>query len=141
MQLETNRLIMKTNIKFVDDKLYEKKMSGIGNILEIKPISIEDHGFGFYLKENPDIQVCHFGIRTDRRLVEISYGTAEDYRNNGYMKEAVPYAIRWIFENSSVNEIYGLICENDKSEKIIRNCGFELESQHVKEKWYVYRRK
>lgn len=140
---ETERLVMKTNLRLNNGNIIyvDKKIDlSIESMLNTKSTETEDAGFGFYLKEYPTKQICHIGTRNDRRTNEITYGTEEGYRNNGYMREALKAALEWLFQENGVSELYGLIYENDSSERIIIENGFQIEGVNGKEKWYVHTR-
>ncbi len=128
MELKTPRLIMRTNIQFSNGHLvFPDKKNGI-NILDIQPNIAEDGGFIFY--DNSDNEVCHIGIRTDRKPCEISYGTQAQFRGNGYMQEALFFLLRLFSENNLVENVYALICNNPESQHILVKNGFIKDNPH-----------
>ena len=128
MELKTPRLIMRTNIQFVSGRLvFPSQKSGI-NLLSLQPNVAEDGGFIFY--DNSGNEVCHIGIRTDRKPCEISYGTQVQYRGNGYMQEALACVLQLFSENNLVEKVYALICNNPESEHILVKNGFIKEHRH-----------
>lgn len=138
-EISSERLIMRTEIsreKVRDFWENEKNNYPKCNLLNLKEHKIEDQGFGFYLKNQPNIQVCHIGLRMDRKPYEISYGTEKDYRNDGYIREAIDCMINWLFSNSDINKIYALISNNNTSKKILEEKGFILEEENKNQKWY-----
>jgi len=52
------------------------------------------------------------GAPSDRGLVEVGYGIANDYRNKGYMTEALQTFISWAFQQPDVKII---LAETDKT--------------------------
>lgn len=136
MELKTPRLIMWTNIQFVSGRLvFPSQKSGI-NLLSLQPNVAEDGGFIFY--DNSGNEVCHIGIRTDRKPCEISYGTQVQYRGHGYMQEALACVLQLFSENNLVEKVYALICNNPESEHILVKNGFIKEHrQEGSGDWFV----
>ncbi len=128
MELKTPRMIMRTNIQFKNGYLAIPSLSNEVDILNLKPSVAEDGGFIFY--DDNDNEVCHIGIRTDRKPCEISYGTQIQFRGKGYMQEALTFLLQLFSENNLVEEVYALICNNPESEHILVKNGFIKEFQH-----------
>lgn len=123
MEKLTTRMIMRTNLKFQDGHIvFPPPENKSVTILDLHPSNPEDSGFIFYSHNNEII--CHIGIRTDRRACELSYGTEDAYRGNGYMQEAMETVLQILEENHVVDEISGLICNNPISEHILVKWGF-----------------
>lgn len=123
MEKLTTRMIMRTNLKFQDGHIvFPPPENKSVTILDLHPSNLEDSGFIFYSHNNEII--CHIGIRTDRRACELSYGTEDAYRGNGYMQEAMETVLQILEENHVVDEISGLICNNPISEHILVKWGF-----------------
>lgn len=123
---KTRRLVMKSNIQFMNGKLTFPKTNGIHKgISSIRPTVAEDGGFVFYLQGSDDIKVCHIGIRTHRKPLELSFGVEEAYRKSGYMQEALTFVISWIFEKSDIETLWALVADNPISEHILIKAGFE----------------
>ena len=58
--------------------------------------------------------------------VEIGYGIADAYRNNGYMTECLQALVRWALEQDGVTAVTAETAkENLPSEVVLRNNGFE----------------
>lgn len=59
------------------------------------------------------------------REVEIGYGIAEEYRNNGYAAEAAKAAVRYAFEETGQNILVAIVKpENTASRRVIEKLGF-----------------
>ncbi|RXR16284.1 N-acetyltransferase [Flavobacterium amnicola] len=56
--------------------------------------------------------LCFFGAPKENGEIEIGYGTYEDFRGNGYMKDAVALLINWA---KSQSKILTIIASTDKS--------------------------
>lgn len=124
----TRRLICRTEM--VIDNGYpvpskERKKLPI-NILKLEHKTGMEYGFMFFEKESEE-NVCQIHFENKRREYEVSYGTNEKYRRNGYMKEALVFFVEWIFENTSVEKMYALINNNSTSKHILETCGFMYE--------------
>lgn len=137
MEKATKRMIMRTNLKFQDGHIvFPPQKNKSVSILDLLPNNPEDGGFIFYSNNNEII--CHISIRTDRRVCELSYGTEDGYRRNGYMQEAMETVLQIFEENHMVDEISGLICNNPISEHILVKYGFvQGESYLHGGKWYI----
>ncbi|PXV66766.1 RimJ/RimL family protein N-acetyltransferase [Dysgonomonas alginatilytica] len=58
--------------------------------------------------------------------VEIGYGINADYRNEGYMTEAVQAMCEWALPQSGVNSVIAETDkENDASQKVLKKCGMK----------------
>lgn len=125
ISVETLRMMGKCTLK-VDSRdriLFDEMLSAPIDILNLKPSVV--YGFVFYDKKVPKNMIFHLGLENKRGRVEISYGTEEEYRNQGYATEGVREAVRWLFSNTSEPEIYGLVCKsNIPSIKTLEKCGF-----------------
>ena len=57
--------------------------------------------------------------------VEIGYGIAEEYRNNGYAAEAAKAAVRYAFEEAGQDILVAIVKpENIASRRVIEKLGF-----------------
>ncbi len=128
MELKTPRMLMRTNIQFVNGHLVFPSRKTPTSLLHLQPNVAEDGGFIFY--DNCGNEVCHIGIRTDRKPCEISYGTQEQFRGKGYMQEALCFLLRLFSENDLVEKVYALICNNPESEHILVKNGFVKEHRN-----------
>lgn len=140
IKFETERMIMKADLKLINGKIeYPKVEKGI-NIWDLKPMN---NSFRFYDKKDENCNICHIGIREDRKTMEICYGVEEKFRNQKFMKEALSAFIIWIFENTNENEINALICNNPISQHILESCGFVENGQYknANEKWFTLNKK
>lgn len=77
--------------------------------------------------ENKSIGSANFkNSQQENCDVEIGYGINADYRNEGYMTEAVQAMCEWALSQSGVNSV---IAETDKenvaSQKVLKKCGMQ----------------
>lgn len=141
---ETARMICKTDMNIVDGfPVPPQSRTGEINILDILNLKAStglEYGFVFYDKKTEE-QICQIHFENKRREFEISYGTAREYWNKGYMKEALHFFIEWIFRNTQIDALYGLINNNSKSQHIIETEGFTFDEEIIGEgTWFVKRR-
>jgi ribosomal-protein-alanine N-acetyltransferase len=62
------------------------------------------------------------------RRTEIGYALAEEYRNQGYMREALPLILDFGFDEMSLNRIEAFIGPDNKaSQRVVERAGFQLE--------------
>ncbi|WP_127531650.1 GNAT family N-acetyltransferase [Paenibacillus kobensis] len=60
---------------------------------------------------------------------EIYYGISNDHRNKGYSTQAAKGLIKYLFDHTNVEELIAIAqIRNLPSNKVIQNCGFELQS-------------
>lgn len=141
MEFETQRLIIRTNLSFENSEVAIPSKPNVVDLLKIQASKCEDGGFALYLKENNTF-VGHVSVTFTRKYFELTVGTEEQFRKQGYMSEALPICIDCIFQNSNVEKIYALRgnIEPVASRKLIEKCGFErtdLEDRPDFEEWYV----
>jgi hypothetical protein len=106
MQIETERLIIKTNLTVNDGKLVIPDHKG--SILDLKPLEVEDGGFAVYLKSTGEL-VAHIGLRFDRKPYELTIGTEDGFKGKGYMSEAHTAVVEWLFGNTDAEMICALV--------------------------------
>lgn len=122
MEVNTGKMIMRTNVQFENGHLRFPEKKHCVDLLNLEPSNGEDTGFFFYTPEGKEI--CHVYVRTDRKPCELSYGTVEEFRGKGYMQEALKVVLQ-LFEDNHINdEISGLICNNSTSQHILEKLGF-----------------
>ena len=99
----------------------------------------ESGGFAVYLKSGE--YVAHILVLFKRKPYELSVGTEEKYRNNGYMKEAHDAVINWIFKNCSTDCISALVgpISPIASRKILTRFGFK-EAKEGRDEWWILER-
>lgn len=141
--IETKRMIGKSELEVIDGKVnYSEKHNKSLGLLDIKPATGMEQGFVFYLWEQPKTCVCHIGITYARNRFEVSYGTEEQFRRQGYMKEALGSFVGWIFANTDELEIWGLP-NGAESEHILQTCHFAnygIYEDCPSMKWYRIKR-
>lgn len=138
IQIETQRLIIRSNLCVDKGQLIPPaKQHEEISIFNLAPSKSEDAGFAVYLKSNESTQIAHFGFRSDRRDYELSYGTEELYRRQGYLYEALSNFLNWFFANINAESIYGLIGnDNIPSIKLAQKLGFQPCDEDEQCTWY-----
>lgn len=141
IKFETERMIMKAEqLNVINGRIEYPKIEKEINLLNLEPINTS---FLFFDKRNENCEICHIGIRNDRRPMEICYGVNKEFRNQKYMKEALYAFVIWLFENTNEDEIHALICDNATSQHILESCQFVENGQYnrINEKWFTLKRK
>lgn len=136
MEIITSKMIMRTNVQFENGRLIFPKENHCADLSSLKPRKGEDSGFIFYSHTGKEI--CHISIRTDRRPCELTYGTEEEFREQGYMQAAMKIVLQLFKENHVTEEISGLICGNPTSEHILEKFGFvQSDNYQYGGSWYI----
>lgn len=121
---ETKRMIAKSEMIIQNGNLAEKRSSNNAkDILHLNPMTGLESAFVFFDKVDNGVKLCHIGITHKRGRFEVSYGTEEQFRRQGYMKEALAHLVNWIFTNTNEPEIWGLP-NGEESEHILQTSGF-----------------
>ena len=98
--------------------------------------------FKFFTKDNLTDEICHILVLWKReKKPEVSYGTNDPYRGNGYMQEALNGFLQWVRENTDEKEIWGLPNGDHKEESqyILEKCGFKPSCKHSSDLyWFVF---
>lgn len=107
MTFKTKRLLVKFKPCIQDGKFnFENSYSNKKiDILNLQPSDPEHMTFQFYSKED-NTNICHIALTNKRGKLEVSYGTEPFFRNKGYMTEALAFAVKWIFENTTEDSIW-----------------------------------
>ena len=142
-EFTTQRLLIQTNLELTKNEILIKKEKNENiliqpSLIDLKPSKIENSGFKCCLANEPNIMVAHIAFIFQRGKTEISYGTEQEYQNRGFMTEALPACIKWIYENNYKDEIYALVNNNPYSERVLIKCGFKFDYQDKDGKWYIY---
>ena len=98
------------------------------DILNLLPTDPEYMTFQFYSKTD-HTNICHISLTNKRGRLEVSYGTESEFRNNGYMIEALDFAVKWIFNNTTEGSIWALP-NSDISKAILKKCNFIDQGTH-----------
>jgi len=116
-----------------------------------KGLKVEDLRLrlGIVLKENGEIiGWCCSGIKDELPVPnrEIMYGISKDYRNKGYSSQAVQGIIKYLFENTEIEELNAIaLLENGPSNRVFQKNNFifvgEIEIDHNKYNHYKINRK
>lgn len=135
----TDRMLAKTEMQIINGMLVNGNVqSGPVDILHLRKSTGLESAFVFYEKMGNNAQICHISITHKRDRFEVSYGTEEHFRRQGYMKEALSQLVSWIFSNTCETEIWGLP-NGEESEHILQTCGFLYYAPFEKDasmKWY-----
>lgn len=85
---------------------------------------------GIIHKDNGEfIGWCCSGIKEELSVPnrEIMYGISKEYRNKGYTSQAVQAVIRYLFENTEIEELNAVaLLTNGPSNKVIQKCNFKF---------------
>ena len=142
IEIKTKRLIGRSDMHIEDKHIVYRQKNNAINILNLKEATGQETGFCFYDLNSPEIEICHVGISCTRNRFEVSYGTEEGYRHQGFMIEALNSFTHWVFEQTDKNEIWGLP-NGPESQHILEKCGFAywgpVENTNSS-KWFVKRR-
>ncbi len=89
----------------------------------------------FLLLQESDRQalgVCGFkGAPTQFGSVELGYAIHEDYRNRGYMTEAVKALVDWAFTHESCDRVTAeTLRENIASQRVLQKAGLIYDRGH-----------
>ena len=137
MELETKRLFLKTDCLIVNGEFtYPSEQSPI-DILHPKSQNGERAGFALYLKSTGE-NVGHIDLKFTRKPYELSVGTLEEHRRQGYMNEALEKVISWLFENCDTKTITAYLggITPAASRSILRRFGFVQENEG-REDWWI----
>lgn len=138
IEFSTDRMIAKSDIIVENGLFCKEKHENIIDILNLTPCNGREDGFVFYDKNNTENEICHIGFVSKRGKFEISYETKEEYRNKGFMTEAVGTLCQWIFQSTSYKEIWALP-SNMTSVGVLKRNGFvrgEKLSSQTNMFWY-----
>ncbi len=71
---------------------------------------------------------------------EIFYGISKDHTNKGYTTQAAEGLIKYLFENTNVEELIAIAqIRNVPSNKVIQKCGFEFQNNiEIENRKYNY---
>ena len=138
MELETERLIIKTNITIENGELKCIEYPGVNDvsIFDRKSNNPEDGCFVFYEKDGEKRYVGDIYFVTYRGRFEIKYTTKEEFRDKGYMSEALLQVVLWIFKNASYKEMYALITDNPRSQRVAEKVGFRFSDMDGSRCWF-----
>ena len=117
------------NRRFVPDEVFEtlEETKEVVDYL-IKCYQSEDGPFVFAVFRNKDNKNLGYVqlIKIDLGW-EIGYHIAKDYSSKGYATNAVRLFLKYIKDNLSLKEIYGIaLADNIASRKVLEKNGFEL---------------
>ena len=88
---------------------------------------------GIVLKETGEfIGFCNTGIKEELSEPnrEIAYAISKHYRNRGYTTKAVKGLLKYLFENTDVEQLNTVVLpRNVSSNKVIQKCGFRFNGE------------
>lgn len=105
------------------------------DLLNLQPSDdCENMVFQLYLKED-NMNIGHISLYNKYGKLEVAYETNALFRGKGYMTEALTFAVKWIFDNTTEDSIWALI-EDDNMHSIkhfqkFRNTWIKLTIQQV----------
>jgi RimJ/RimL family protein N-acetyltransferase len=139
-EFETTRLIIKTEIKIANSKpmLNDESNNQEVDIFNLTEHKIEENGFVCYSRDNSQ-KVCHIGLSEYQNKIEISYGTEDAFRGKGYMSEALPAVISWLFTHTVITKIYARIGDNPISEHILIKNHFKQANEEYHKDGKLYK--
>ena len=139
----TKRLICRSDLVLVDQCLTQQINTVEIDVMNITPCTGREHAFCFYDKQNSDVLICHIAITDKRGRFEVSYGTEESFRGNGYMTEALESLCKWLFINTDRDSIWALPNGQYKKESIsvLKKCGFQKADEEFGIEWYELKKR
>ncbi len=141
IRLETRRMVGISEIQVIDGKVYPKERPNYTNLLAIRPTTGKESSFVFYDKLDNTVMICHVGFTWQRERLEITCGTEEPFRRNGFMTEALVAVLNWLKDNTCETVAWALPSSSG-SEDLIVKLGFTyhgIVEDSRNSKWYVYR--
>ncbi len=83
-------------------------------------------------------EFCFKGPPDQTGSVEIGYATYEQYKNKGYMSDAVGAITKWSLTQPEVNSIKACTAPNNTpSQKILKKTGFVKISETANDTWWI----
>ena len=136
IEISTKRLIVKTNCTANNGIFEYPPTPEFISLFNLPPAQPENSGFAIYLKSGE--LIGHIDILFKRKPYELSVGIHEQYRKQGYMKEAQRAVIKWIFENCRTSQVTALVgpITPDASRKLCLNNGF-VKTPEGNEEWWI----
>jgi len=116
---------------FINYEIPENKqfLNAISNDEDIAELRLR---LGIILKETSElIGWCCTGIKDELPPPnrEIMYAISKDHRGKGYTTQAAKGIVKFLFENSNVDELNAIaLLSNLPSNRVIEKCGFNFES-------------
>lgn len=122
IELYSNRLKICSNIELKDGKIVFRDSKGEIDICKITPTTGLENGFVAYIDSD---KVCHVGFQIKSGFLEISYGTNDAFKKNGYMSEMLPIVLDWFFKETLETCIYARVNKgNEYSIKLLEKNNF-----------------
>jgi len=105
---------------------YEKRVNVYKELLNSNNTCI----LGVYDKEKRNVlgHISIFDYNPRNRSLEIGYHLIKEFRNKGYMKEAIKLFDKFLFEEVKINKIMAQTASfNKQSNNLLKSCGFHLD--------------
>lgn len=141
---QTKRLTACSDMTVVDGKLQERQEQRKLDILKGREhLSVNQrrnpYEFTFADISDSESLICSICFFKKRDRYEVTWETAEIYRDQGYMTEALTSWINWMFTNTKETCLWALISPfNVASIKTALKCGFSLSDENdTGAEWYV----
>lgn len=117
------------NRKYVPDEVFES-LEETNDVVDqiIKNYEAKDGPFVYAIIRNEDgANLGYVQLVKIEDGWEIGYHIAKRYTNNGYATDSLKLFIKYIKENTKLNELYGIaLAANKASTRVLEKCGFEL---------------
>ena len=135
---QTKDMMMKTNLLAINGEITYPFRKPTISLLDIKPNNAEDGGFVFYDGRDSNKLICRIAYTEKRGKRELFYETESEYKNQGYMTEAMAYVLEWMRQSSVSGSLWLLIQKgNVPSLKIAKRYGFVCQEEYDGEmEWY-----
>ena len=132
---DPERLTKELGIQVTPDALSEESRQAIG-IKTMRMLLVDSvlHPWYTYFliirrSDQQVMGVCGFkGAPTPLGSVELGYAIHEDYRNQGYMSEAVRALVKWAFEHEACHRIIAeTLRDNLASQRVLQKAGLTFD--------------
>lgn len=128
IELYSTRLKICSNIELEDGRIVFRSPKDEINIYRITPTTGLENGFVAYMTKD---EVCNVGFQRKNGFLEISYGTNDAFKKNGYMSEMLPIVLDWFFKETFETCIYARVNkDNAYSIKLLEKNKFNQSDKY-----------
>lgn len=128
IELYSNRLKICSNIELEDGRIVFRSPKEEIDIFRIEPTTVLENGFVAYIDSD---EVCHVGFQMKSGFLDISYGTNDAFKKNGYMSEMLPIVLDWFFKETLETCIYARVNkDNEYSIKLLEKNKFNQSNKY-----------
>lgn len=128
IELYSKRLKICSNIELEDGRIVFRSPKDALDIYKITPTTGLENGFVAYIACN---KVCHIGFQIKSGFLEISYGTNDKFKGEGYMSEMLPIVLDWFFKETLETCIYARVNKDNKySIKLLEKNNFNQSDKY-----------